>query len=168
MPLVQSVINRDSIKWMYKGYIAEMLSIFHDGLTFILMLLSCWSYMYCVWVCVELCDVFRCLLLILRTKRLYSAVVMLYWYRAFYHLQLTKLYAKCCVVISVWTSTHCWWFNLFTYINYGPGSSVSIATDYGLDGSGIESRWGEIFRPSRPALGLTQPPVQWVPCLSWG
>jgi hypothetical protein len=29
---------------------------------------------------------------------------------------------------------------------YGPGSSVGIATDYGLDGPGIESRWGEIFR----------------------
>jgi len=28
----------------------------------------------------------------------------------------------------------------------GPGSSVSIATAYGLDGPGIESRWGEIFR----------------------
>ena len=34
----------------------------------------------------------------------------------------------------------------------GPGSSVSIATYYGLDGPGIESRWGEIFRtcPDRP------------------
>ena len=35
----------------------------------------------------------------------------------------------------------------------GPGSSVSIATGYGLDGPGIESRWGgEIFRtcPDRP------------------
>jgi hypothetical protein len=34
----------------------------------------------------------------------------------------------------------------------GPGSSVSIATDYGLDGPGIESRWGEISRacPDRP------------------
>ena len=34
-----------------------------------------------------------------------------------------------------------------------PGSSVGIATDYGLDGPGIESRWGvEIFRtcPDRP------------------
>jgi hypothetical protein len=28
----------------------------------------------------------------------------------------------------------------------GPGSSVGIATDYGLDGPGIESRLGEIFR----------------------
>ena len=36
--------------------------------------------------------------------------------------------------------------------NGGPGSSVGIATAYGLDGRGIESRWGEIFRtsPDRP------------------
>jgi hypothetical protein len=50
----------------------------------------------------------------------------------------------------------------------GPGSSVGIATDYGLDGLGIESRWGEIFRPSRLVLGSTQPPVQWVQGLSRG
>ena len=30
----------------------------------------------------------------------------------------------------------------------GPGSVVGIATAYGLDGLGIESRWGEIFRTS--------------------
>jgi hypothetical protein len=30
-----------------------------------------------------------------------------------------------------------------------PGSSVGIATGYGLDGPGIESRWVEIFR-TRP------------------
>jgi hypothetical protein len=28
----------------------------------------------------------------------------------------------------------------------GPGSVVGIATACGLDGPGIESRWGEIFR----------------------
>ena len=34
----------------------------------------------------------------------------------------------------------------------GPGSVVGIATTYGLDDPGIESRWGEIFRisPDRP------------------
>jgi hypothetical protein len=34
----------------------------------------------------------------------------------------------------------------------GRDSSVGIATRYGLDGPGIESRWGEIFRtlPDRP------------------
>ena len=32
-----------------------------------------------------------------------------------------------------------------------PGSSVGITTDYGLEGPGIKSRWGEIFRcPDRP------------------
>ena len=35
---------------------------------------------------------------------------------------------------------------------HGLGSSVGIATCYGLDGPGIESRWGEIFRPSTRAL----------------
>jgi hypothetical protein len=34
----------------------------------------------------------------------------------------------------------------------GPGSSVGVTTDYGLDGPGIESRWGEIILmcPDRP------------------
>jgi hypothetical protein len=51
----------------------------------------------------------------------------------------------------------------------GPGSSVGIETGYRLDGSGIESRWGRDFpHLSRPTMGLTQPPVQWVPALSRG
>ena len=52
---------------------------------------------------------------------------------------------------------------------YRPGSSVGIVTGYGLEVSGIESRWGRDFpHLSRPALVLTQPHVQWVPGLSRG
>ena len=46
-----------------------------------------------------------------------------------------------------------------------PGSSVGIATDYGLDGPGSNPGRDEIFRPSIPDLGSTQPPVKWVPGL---
>ena len=55
------------------------------------------------------------------------------------------------------------------YINRGgPGSSVGIATEYGLDGPRSNPGGDEIFSPPRPALGSTQPPVQWVPGLSPG
>jgi len=59
-------------------------------------------------------------------------------------------------------------FWLVLKYNDGSGSSVGIATDYGLDGLGSNPGGDGIFRPSRPALGLTQPSVKWAPGLSRG
>jgi hypothetical protein len=54
-------------------------------------------------------------------------------------------------------------------INCGPGSSVGIVTGYELDSPGIEFWLGRDFpHLFGPALGHTQPSVQWVPGLSGG
>ena len=58
---------------------------------------------------------------------------------------------------------------LFMAMSVGRDGSVGTATRYGLDGPGIESRWGRDFpHPFKRVLGPTQPPVQWVPGLSRG
>ena len=50
----------------------------------------------------------------------------------------------------------------------GSGSSVGIVTDYRLDDPGSNPGGDGIFRPFRPALGPTQPPIKWVPGLAGG
>jgi hypothetical protein len=43
---------------------------------------------------------------------------------------------------------------------------AGIATCYGLDGPGMEARWGRDFpHPSGRTLGPTQSPIPWVPRL---
>ena len=52
--------------------------------------------------------------------------------------------------------------------NVGRVAQSVYRLSYGLDGPESNPCGDEIFRPSRPALGPTQPPVKWVPGLSRG
>ena len=64
----------------------------------------------------------------------------------------TSALSPACVQCPIWLLSAVPWCRAFL-ICCGPGSSVGIATGYGLDGLRVESRWGgEIFRtcPDRP------------------
>ena len=70
----------------------------------------------------------------------------------------------CVCIYSVYMCVY-----IYMCVCVGRNSSVNIATRYGLDGPRIKSRWGPDFpHLSRTALGPTQPPVHWLPGLSWG
>jgi len=49
--------------------------------------------------------------------------------------------------LFIFTYLFIYLFIPFIYL-FWPGSVVGIATAYGLNGPGIESRWGEILRTS--------------------
>jgi hypothetical protein len=61
------------------------------------------------------------------------------------------VFVVCCAGnLFTWTLTGVWW--------------AGIATRYGLDGPGIESRWGggrDYPHPPTPSLGSTQRPIQY-------
>jgi hypothetical protein len=55
-------------------------------------------------------------------------------------------------------------YEIVTVFVRGWDSSVGIATRYELGGPEIESwRRRDFLHQSRPVLGPTQPPIQWVP-----
>ena len=63
--------------------------------------------------------------------------------------QITAFCLKLCNIGSL--KSGCYYLQ-YVPASSGPGSVVGITTAYGLDGPGIETRWGEIFRtsPDRP------------------
>ena len=80
-------------------------------------------------------------------------------YCKYYEVGLSSYLGHC----SLWNSLTHIIFPLLITRWVGWDSIVSIVTRYRLDSPWIESRWGRDFpHPSIPALGLTQPPVQWV------
>jgi len=56
--------------------------------------------------------------------------------------------------MKIWPARVAYWIPKATNTHtHGPGSSVGIATDYALDGPGIESRWGREFLPVQTGPG---------------
>jgi len=70
-------------------------------------------------------------------------------------LVLPKVLTKITLSTSRLPKPHFFGYYSNIFEERGPGSSVGIATDNGLDGPGSNPGRDEIFRPSRAALGPT-------------
>jgi hypothetical protein len=91
----------------------------------------------------------------------------LFWTRTDLVLHELLLVYQSLQALTHWSRQ--WYLLHILFVLRGPGSSAGIATDYGLVGPEIESRWGRDFpHLSRPAVRPNQPPVQWGPGLSRG
>ena len=53
---------------------------------------------------------------------------------------------RLCVIVYIFAYYY-YYYYYYLLLRCGPSSSVGIATDYGLDGSGSKSRWGRDFTP---------------------
>jgi hypothetical protein len=74
-------------------------------------------------------------------------------------LKIEKIFGQECKLLLIYINT---------IINWNRDSAVGIANSYGLDDRGVAvPSTGEVknflFTSSRPTLGPTQLPVQWVP-----
>jgi len=80
----------------------------------------------------------------------------------FHRKRVLMVKTKCCPSTTIQT------YSSTPHI-VGRDSSDVTATRYGLNGPGIESRWRRDFpQLSRPVLGSTQPPIQYLPGKSRG
>jgi len=95
----------------------------------------------------------------LLTKHIHTPDTEYSWWKLFKRAGQRPCFTIINSVTIFWTSHH-----ILVQLPTGRDSSVGVATRYGLDGAGIETRWGPDFpHPSRPALGPTQPSVWWEP-----
>ena len=96
-----------------------------------------------------------------------SRVSLLYFHATYQKDERRSLELSFCS-LKYCVSYFCHDFPFLLLFQCGPGSSVGITTDYGLDGPGSSPSGDEIFHPYRPVLGPTQPPVKWIPVLCRG